>query len=521
MQESMEEIGLSTAESGAFYVSSKVASAALALLLMVVLARVLKPVPAAFGEFTIVLYIVTMLRFSGALGIGTTLRKMLPEEHSDEKKRDLVSAALALSMSIAASITVAVVLLGGAILSYAYGMPYLEDSLSMAALTIFLIITFNIFSSTLIAMKRPRMASAANVLNSAVQLVAATALVLLGYGILGAFAGMVIGAAAGCLLQFSYAIKERIVTFRLPRRDTIGRVGRFAFPLFVSEVSSVWVNNFAVAFLGIFVSTTIIANYGAAYKLGNFVEVLLTSSIFVLIPIFSSTLSHESHSEKISSIYRNSMYYSLVIFLPILAYALASSRALIFMLFSHSYTFAPLYFAVIVTGSMATIFGRYASALIVSYGDTKRFLRYQLMVLTVSIASLAILTPMIGVEGTLLAMFMITPITLDVIYMRSLGSQFHHQVVPERLGRVVLSSVLLLAVMYLATIELTHSYEVILANAVIALVLFPALLTATRGIRQKDVAFLSKLAHNLGAAKFAVMPMLSYTSMFLRAFRAP
>ncbi len=517
----MEEIGLSTAESGAFYVSSKVASAALALLLMVVLARVLKPVPAAFGNFTIVLYIVTMLRFSGSLGIGTTLRKMLPEERSDEKKRELVSAAFVLATSISAVITIAVILFGGTILSYIYSKPYLDASLSVAALSIFLIILFNILTSMLVAMKKARAASYTNVVNSAVQLIAASTLVFLGYGIFGAFVGMVIGAATGCLLQIIYALKGRMLTVMRPPLNTIRRVGRFAFPLFVSEVSSVWVSNFAVAFLGVFVSTAVIANYGAAYRLGTFVEVLLTSSIFVLIPVFSSTLTGRSASAKVSSIYRNSMYYSLVAFLPLLAFALASSRALTFILFSHSYALAPLYFAVIVTGSMATIFGRYASALIVSYGDTKRFLRYQLVVLGASLVSLIILTPLIGVAGTLLSMFVITPITLDAIYMRSLSRQFHHPVVPERAGRIALSSVVLLVVLYLATNALHHSYTVIVANTVITLALFPALLAATRGIRQKDITFLSKLACNLGMGKFAVLPLLSYTRAFMDAFRAP
>ncbi|MCL5112484.1 MAG: oligosaccharide flippase family protein [Candidatus Marsarchaeota archaeon] len=521
MQESVEEIGLSTAESGAFYVPSKIVSAVLALLLMVILARMLKPVPAAFGDFTIVLYIVTMLRFSGSLGIGTTLRKMLPGERTNEGRRELMSAALTLTGSVSAAITVAVVLLGGMLLSYIYNKSYLGPSISIAALTIFFIIMFNILSSMLIAVKRARAASVANVANSTVQLIAATALVLLGYGVFGAFAGMVIGAATGCLIQILYALRHRLVALKKPHYNTIKKLGHFAFPIFVSEVSSVWVNNFAVAFLGIFVTSTVIANYGAAYKLGNFVEVLLTSSIFVLIPVFSSMLSGESTSAKVSSIYKSSMYYSLVVFLPMLAYALASSRALTFILFSHSYTLAPLYFAVIVTGSMAAIFGRYAAALIVSYGDTGRFLKYQLIVLGVSVTALFILTPTIGVMGTLLSMFVVAPITLDVVYMRSLSTQFHHPVVPERTVRVVASSVILLAAMYIVTIMLHHSYEVIVANAVIMLALFPVLLAATRGIRQKDVAFLSKLACKIGAGKFAILPLLSYTNLFLRAFNAP
>ncbi len=402
------------------------------------LARILLPVPEAYGDFIIVLYIVTMMRFSGALGIGTALRKMLPGESHAERRRELVSGAILLGVIISGALTVAIMLFGGTVLSYVYAKAYLTEALMVAALSIFLVIMFNVLASVLIASNGARRASIANVLNSALQLVLATALVLLGYGIVGAFIGIVTGNAIGCLMQAYYILKGRLASRRMPLYSTMGRIVHFALPLFISEISSVWVSNFAVAFLGVFVSAAVIANYGVAYKLGTFVTVLLSSSIFVLIPVFSSAIANKSVSAKVPSIYRSSVYYSLLAFLPILAFAIGSAKPLIFVLFSKSYTLAPIYFIVIVAGSMATIFGNYAGALIVSYGDTKRFLKYQLTVLGIGLVSLVALTPTLGVLGVLLSLFVITPIALGLVYTWALRTQFHSQIAPAKTARLIL-----------------------------------------------------------------------------------
>ena len=80
----VRELGSKALRSGSFFISSKIISAVVTLLLLVFLARYLKPVD--YGIYTIVIALYTLLGMGGNFGMGTALRKKLSEKIKKEKQ---------------------------------------------------------------------------------------------------------------------------------------------------------------------------------------------------------------------------------------------------------------------------------------------------------------------------------------------------------------------------------------------------------------------------------------------------
>ncbi len=79
---------------------------------------------------------------------------------------------------------------------------------------------------------------------------------------------------------------------------------------------------------------------------------------------------------------------------------------------------------------------------------------------------------------------------------------------------------MLLALLYLATGRMVNPYEAIVVNILITALLFPVLIALTRGIKHKDLDFIDKSLHRMGALGAAVRPLLSYMRLLLSAFGA-
>src|SRR5208283_2818620 len=117
---------------------------------------------------------------------------------------------------------------------------------------------------------------------------------------------------------------------------------------------------------------------------------------------FSKAFSSKRMSSMMERIYNSSLHYSLIFILPMLAYLMAASVPLTHLLFSHLYTTSPFYFSVIALGITLGIIGSFAGTLIISYGNTKKFMYYQIAIIAVEFILLIILTPLLKVTGTLL-----------------------------------------------------------------------------------------------------------------------
>jgi O-antigen/teichoic acid export membrane protein len=493
------------------YTTGNIVGSLAVLLLLAILARLLSP--SDFGLYAIAIAFYYILTSHYIFGV--VLRKELPNSRSRERASELMSSCYFVALAIAFAVAVVAMLFSSSIAVSVYHNASLTLPLQLAAALVFFYVLFNVLLATLIAIGKVAEGTIMYLVYSFVQLFASTALVLMGYGIFGAIAGLGISLVVPSLLGMYWAssyIKGRFVR---PTKAVIKRIMNFSAPVLASSIATQAPPNLAILFLAAYTSSAIVGNYNAAYRFGNFINVLLLAMSYVLLPAFSRAFSSKSLASRISYIYNRSIYYTLLLLLPISVYAVSVSQPLIYLLFSSAYTFAPLYFALIVMGSAIGMVNTYASNLQVSYGNTKIFMYYQLLSVAIQIALLAALTPALGAIGVILALFIISQIVLDVIYVHALYRQFSLEHDSGQVGELVVSSVILLAVLYSVTMLLHGSGWALVANLVITVLLFPALAAFLGGIKRNNLEFLSDIAKSLRMSAIARYP-IRFTELFIR-----
>jgi O-antigen/teichoic acid export membrane protein len=311
-------------------------------------------------------------------------------------------------------------------------------------------------------------------------------------------------------------IKHLGVGFVRPSKKDIKAVSVFSYPVMASNIAAQGALNLAVLVIGAVAITSVVGNYGAAYKLARLVDLTITAATFILLGAFSSALSKKRLAGRIGSIYNNSIYYTAIFLFPVVAYGIANAKPLIRLLFSASYTSAPLFFSVMIAGMAVGIIGTYAGTLMISSGDTKKFMKYQLGAIAVQLALLLLLAPLFKAAGALIALFVITPVVLDMIYIRALKRRFHfsHSFAP--LIRVASAAIVTGIVMAAIAIALHQRLLSLAPNIVVLVLVFPPLLAAFKGISPRNLEFIRDTGRRLRQLHYITDWLAGYTYRFIK-----
>ncbi len=377
-------------------------------------------------------------------------------------------------------------------------------------------VLFNLTQGALVGLGLVKEATIANAAYSIFYLFGSVILVLAGFGVVGAVSGLLIGLVLGTLVGVAYAVRKVGMIFVMPTKRIIKRLTDFSIPVMASYVATQGAQNFSDLILAVYAVSTVVGNYGAAFKLARFVEIIITSMTFILLGTFAAALAKEKTAKKIGEIYNNSIYYSGLFLFPLIAYSVSVSGPITNLLFGGSYTTAPLYFAVIVVGMALGIIGSYAGTLVVSAGNTKKFMRYQISAVAVQLLLLFILTPLYQVTGVLIALYLITPLFLNVLYMRALEAQFNFKHVFDQLIRVTAISIVMAIVLYYSSSILNQSKWSLVINAIILLLLFPPIAVLTKAVTKENLEFVRKTGSRLKQLGFFVDKIIDYTYLFVR-----
>ncbi len=509
---SPEEIGIGTAKNGILYITSKLISATITLALLVFLTHILNP--SDYGLYILAVAFTSVLGMAGNFGLGTSLRKKIPEGHNNKRINKLVSNGYFAAILISLTISIIGILLSKYLAVNVYHDSSLILPFIVASVTIFISVVYNTTNAILVGINKIKEASIGNIVYTSSQLVIVISLVLLGYSILGALIGIVSGLFLGFIITFFYVLKYIDYKFERPSRKILREMITFSIPIMLSNIAVVGIANFAIDLLGVFAVMVTVGSFGAAFKLGRIFEVLLASTTFILLPAFSKVLSSKTLSNKISSIYDNSIYYMLLLMLPLLVFLISAAKPITHLLFSGAYPLASLYFAIISIGIAIQVIGSFAGTLIISYGDSKRFMKYQIMVVFTELIILAITTPLIKVYGILLSLFIVGPIILDILYINSLSKQFHVNLKFGRLLRILISSIILWILLTTMNIYINLGYVNIIIGIIITLLVYPPLIVATKSIKQKNITFLKNLAERMHKVGKLLYIIIRYIEIF-------
>jgi O-antigen/teichoic acid export membrane protein len=501
-----------TARHGIIYVGGQLMGSVAILLTLIILARQLKP--AYLGLYAIVIAFYTLLGLVSTFSLGTTMRKKLADRKSIAEKRRLVSNAYMISLTF----SLMVALFGIALSRYAainiYHNTLLVAPLVLASLLVVFWSLFNLTISVLVGAGRVIDATVIDVLYSILQMVLSPMLVALGYGVLGAVAGLAIAIIIGTAAGFVYIAREFGILRLSVDRETLNEVITFSIPVFISLMVVQAAYYLGILVLGSYASPEIFGNYNLAYELGGAFSIIITSMMFVLLPTFSEATVNTT-KKGLARLFNRSIYYSILVIAPLLALVASSAKPIIYLLFSRSYIYAPQYLGIIAFGMVLGIVWNYANILVLGMGDTRNVLRYQVAAAAIQVGLLVVLTPVFGVVGLMVGLFLVSPIAINLLYINLIRGRLGIRLDLRKTCRIAAATVVLFALLYGTGVLLGKGYLSLAANVAMTILLYPPLAAAFRGFDRKDISLLRRI---IGERKF-VSPFASffdYAEMFAR-----
>lgn len=511
------KLGIKSAKVASLAAMTSVLSIVIGGLMVIVLARLLQP--AEYGIYTLATGVSTFFSAFGLLGIDNYLNRSIPI-WSARNKRDELRKDLGTSMLVLFAASLAAVLVGvacsGFISTYVFHSPNYVPVIDVALVsTIFMLLMF-LEASALIGFK-DGIGSAITFSGGTIAIAfASIALVLLGYGVFGAISGMVVGSAFGVAIGVFFINKRSRIEFKVSGfAQRAKHILLFSLPLTGASLISTLVYSFSVILLGVFSSSLILGSFGIAYNIGTMVSVAIGFVGTVLVQMFSSALESRKSRQTIGKLYNYSIYFGLMLSIPIVVYLIVFAHAFVVSLFPN-FRSALLYIPAICVSFVIGSVGVYASSLAISTGKVRTVLKYAALTGIAQFALLLLLVPIINAYGVIIGVYLIGNLINDYLYVRYMKREMHITIQFGRIFKIVFASILL-AVLLSPINLLQIDQRLQLAFGIVAtLIIYPILLGLTRAIGKKEVDLLRMMGKSTPRMEGLFYYLASYISIFIR-----
>jgi O-antigen/teichoic acid export membrane protein len=515
--ELLTDMHITTAKRGIIYSAGEIVSNIITLALLIILTRYLQPTN--FGIYSIAVAFAAFIGTAGNFGIGTAFRKFIPQLDKDAKKiNEILSNGYFVALSLSFILMIIGIIISKPISIYVYNNSNIASFLIIASIIQFFTVFFNLSKAALVSFGKIKEAIIGDITYALTQLIVVVYLIILGYGIFGALIGFVISLIAGTLIYVFYLFFKMKIKIVKPVKKEILNLTKFSVPVFTSNIALLGIQNFSILILGVFVAPVLIGNYSAAYKLSRFIEILVQALSFILLSTYAKIVvdKNSQNYKNISKTYNGSIYYTFLILLPISIYLISAINPITYILISKAYSEAPFYASIMIIGILMSIIGVYGGNLLLSHNHVKSFIKYQIIYTIIQFVMLILFVPTYGVIGALYALFIISPIIFIIIYVYALKRELniiHNQ---GKSIRLILASIIVLAILIAASSIFNYSKIIILTNLVIAFIIYPPILVLTKSITRTNLDFLDRIGKTSKIFKIFLDPIINYLEIFIR-----
>ncbi|MEM3781542.1 MAG: oligosaccharide flippase family protein [Candidatus Micrarchaeaceae archaeon] len=492
----------------------------LGIAVLVAIARLLGP--SQFGAYTIAVSYYLLVDAAFQYGIGSYMSKHLAQYSAGSPNKELLVSSLRSGLSLALIFAAATTALGIGAAFFAAkiyanaGITF--ATLAIASSIIFFAILYNVSVSGLTGLGKSKLIAEAMSFQALAELVGAVSLVLLGFGVNGALAGISLGYAFGFAIAISLLLSE----FRkiagataLHSRSTLREALHFIAPLGAINVMGSATGNFSTLLLGVFVPAAVIGSFGIATRSVAGLTSIYVSITAMLLPVFSISIAASRAHGKAAldkGAYNNLLAYSLSFVLPMFVFVAVLSRPLVFLFVSDKYAYAPLYLSLIAIGISISLLGRFISSLFIATGMNKDLMLLYALAAVVQLALLLALVPILKAIGAIVAVFFFGSAAFTYLMARASKRRLGAQADIPRILRIFAAGALL-GIALLASYALHSAVKELLLGIAIALIIYPALLGALKALSKSDIRKISNAVEGLPARKLFEL-FLRYANCF-------
>ncbi len=509
------ELGVKSAKVASYIGLTHVISIVVAGVALIVLARLLQP--AEYGVYTLAYSVWALFSAINLAGIGQYLNKYIPVWIARKKKIEL-REDLGLGFVSLALMSIAVVLIGialsGVISQYAFHSASYAGLIDLALAAV-LFTQLGLLAYNALVGFKDGSASAINYDIGAIATAATSiGLVILGYGVYGAIAGLLVGGVIWLVSGFFFITRHSAISIApsgFGKRAK--RMLTFSLPLAGASMISTAVSNFSVLLLGAFSSAALLGSFGVAYKIGIIASLTAGFINGALVPMFSSAIENRHPKEQIRKLYNYSVYFGAAIGAPVAIYLIVMAGSLVRSVFP-AYTSSLLYTPSITVAMLVGMISAYASSLLISMGDIKRVVKYTVIVSIVQMVLLITLVPLINAYGVILGVYLVGNLLADYLYMNHMQKRLGIRTEMRGVYKIVAASLVLgaaLSVVALAPINDTLRLAI---GIVVMALLYPATLGLIKAFGKGERELLVAIGRSSGLFGRAISMVVSYVSFF-------
>ena len=513
----MINLGIKHASIASFVALAKMTSAIMGGIMLILVARMIGPVQ--YGIYTIAIAVAGLLASFGSINAGLYFNKHIPKLISENKFKD-IGILICDVILFLFLLSFALIFIGGIFAVNISQSIFQSSSYTLIIYIALLSITWSIIYPALTAAlinfgtaKEVGLSSASGLV---IQSVLSIALAALGFGAVGIMSAYVISVFLATIISMYFIFKH--VKLRFVLHGILKRMHEmlvFSIPLTVSSLLISLLNNFVVILLALLlISTTAIGQYGIATKVGQVFDIASGAIGSVLVAMFATAIYNRHHISKIEKLYQNSVYYSLIFTMPLVAYASILSKDIVITVFTSAYNLAILYMPLVSVGILLNLVWNNAFALIVSLGRVKRVLKFSIVACVIQLVSMIVFGMLFGILGVILGYFYIGNMAFLALYFKELY-KFKIKLKYVPLLRVIFSNLIFgIALIPLIFLQIRPLYCLMIGMAIF-LVLYPIALIKTRAVSYKEINVLYKVSNQVPLCGSLFRAMLRYSQHFL------
>jgi O-antigen/teichoic acid export membrane protein len=471
--------------------------------------------PSNYGIYVFAVGFAALVSAFGNFGLGSYMSKNLSQFSYQKNSKGIsktISSSYFLLFLIAGILTILAILISKFIPSLFSSLDISTLTLSLSGLIIFFQMIQNVNVHALVGFSYGKPASAIPVVVDLIQLVGIISFLYIGFGVNGAILGLLIGNIFGSILSIYFILHKakKLPEFKLsiPSKKSVFDAFNFSFPLAINNVINTSIQNFSILFLGFFVTSFVIGNYGAAIKGLNFATISYGTMSMVMLPLFTKINSSKKRDK--AKDYTNILLYALIITLPFIIYISAMAKPAVYLLISNKYNIAPLYLTLITFGMALNLFGYYSGSILASKNLTKKLLKYNAVSAITQFILMLILTPYFGVLGVIIPVFVIggllNSVFIGIAVRKNVSAKINHR-------RIILAFIgsILLYIPLSVSLLLPNIILELIIGAVLLLIFYPILLNILNVINKEDIDKIRAIFPNVPLFKKLFNIILDYT----------
>jgi len=342
------------------------------------------------------------------------------------------------------------------------------------------------------------------IIQSIAKTVLIVALVLLGFGTLGAVTGFttasVMAGLAGILLMWTvYKSLPKSTNSKMEIMATIKTMLKYGLPVSIGSILSGFLTAFYSYILAIYVTNNaIIGNYNLAITFVVLITFFATPVTTMMFPAFSK-LDYRKDNETLKNVFQYSVKYASLIVVPVTAMVIALAQPAIGTIFQNRYAEAPLFLALWSVTYFYTAFGNLSiGSLINGQGYTTFNMKLSILTTAIGFPVSFLLISHFGVIG-LIVITLTAGLPSLFISLRFIKKRFGVSVDWVSSAKILFSSVITAILTYALISQLAFSNPIRLVIGVIAfVVIFVVATLVTRTINRGDLNSLREIVNVLG-----------------------